>query len=195
MSVYSLERWRAGAQIAPARERAWSASEGFSAVTATAATVEAKRSAWCRENSRFSQELVAWRASASQALAEPAKQRASPRETAADRRRKEKLERKVLRKNNALAEEAALLVLKKKLEAIFHKAEDISIKELELLRKVVVGYACDLTFDTSKPDGAPPKLLNVSRVHATDARGEMTLSYGVHSTYQWFLANHHGARA
>ena len=68
--------------------------------------------------------LDAWRSSATQALAEPEEQRASPKETAADRKRIKELERELRRKDKALAETAALLVLSKKLEAIFHKGED-----------------------------------------------------------------------
>lgn len=124
VSIDTLERWRAEALTTPARERAWSASARLSAVITTAAMDEASRSAWCRENGVYPQELDAWRASATQALAEPEEQRASPKETAADRRRIKELERELRRKDKALAETAALLVLSKKLEAIFHKGED-----------------------------------------------------------------------
>jgi len=54
----------------------------------------------------------------------PQEQCVSPKETAADRKRIKELERKLRRKEEALAETAALLVLSKKLEAIFHKGED-----------------------------------------------------------------------
>ena len=59
-----------------------------------------------------------------QALAEPEDARASHRETKADRRRIKELERELRRKDKALAETAALLVLSKKLEVIFHKDRD-----------------------------------------------------------------------
>jgi DNA-binding transcriptional MerR regulator len=124
VSVDTLERWRSEALTTPARERAWSASARLSAVITTAAMDEATRSAWCRENGVYPQELDAWRASATHALAAPEEQRASPKETAADRRRIKELERELRRKDKALAETAALLVLSKKLEAIFHKGED-----------------------------------------------------------------------
>ena len=62
--------------------------------------------------------------SATQALAEPEEVRASPSQTKQDRRRIKELERELRRKERALAETAALLVLSKKLEAIFHKGED-----------------------------------------------------------------------
>jgi transposase len=61
-----------------------------------------------------------------QALAEPAEERASPQQTKQDRRRIKELERELSRKDKALAEAAALLVLSKKVEAIFtkNKSED-----------------------------------------------------------------------
>jgi transposase len=124
VSIDTLERWRAQSLTTPARERAWSASSRLSAVITTAAMDEATRSAWCREHGVYPQELDAWRASATQALAAPEEARASPKETAADRRRIKELERELRRKDKALAETAALLVLSKKLEAIFHKGED-----------------------------------------------------------------------
>jgi transposase-like protein len=108
----------------PARERAWTAAARFEAVLATAAMDEASKSAWCRENGVFPQELEQWRQAATQALAEPEDARASHRETKADRRRIKELERELRRKEKALAEAAALLVLSKKLEGIFPKDKD-----------------------------------------------------------------------
>ena len=55
----------------------------------------------------------AWQQHATQALAEPEEARASPRQTKQDRRRIKELERELLRKDRALAETAALLVLSK----------------------------------------------------------------------------------
>ncbi len=124
VSTDTLERWRAESLTTPARERAWSAAARLSAVITTAAMDESTRSAWCRENGVYPQELDAWCTSATQALADSEEQRASPKETAADRKRIKELERELRRKDKALAETAALLVLSKKLEAIFHKGED-----------------------------------------------------------------------
>jgi transposase len=124
VSTDTLERWRAESLTTPARERAWSAAARLNAVITTAAMDESTRSAWCRENGVYPQELDAWRKNATQALADPEEQRASPKETAADRKRIKELERELRRKDKALAEAAALLVLSKKLEAIFHKGGD-----------------------------------------------------------------------
>lgn len=85
---------------------------------------EAGKSAWCREHGVYPAELEKWRASCTQALAEPEEARASPQATRADRRRIRELEREVLRKDRALAETTALLVLSKKVAAIFNKGED-----------------------------------------------------------------------
>jgi transposase-like protein len=119
VSVATLDRWRTDALTRPARERAWSAAARLEAVIATAALDDAAQSAWCRTHGVFPQQLAQWRQAATHALAEPAEQRASPRETQADRRRIQELEREVRRKDKALAETAALLVLSKKLTAIF----------------------------------------------------------------------------
>ena len=108
----------------PARERAWTATARFEAVLATAALDETGKSAWCREHGVYPQTLEQWRQSATQALAEPVETRASPRETRADRQRIKELERELRRKDKALAETAALLVLSKKLEAIFPRDKD-----------------------------------------------------------------------
>jgi len=94
------------------------------AVIATAAMDEAGRSAWCREHGVYPVELDKWCASATAALAEPEEARASPRATRQDRKRIKELERELLRKDRALAETAALLVLSKKVAAIFNKGED-----------------------------------------------------------------------
>ncbi len=120
----TLERWREDAQSRPARGRAWTAAGRLEAVITTAALDEAGKSAWCRRHGVFPADLVKWRSSATAALAEPEEARASPQATRQDRKRIKELERDLLRKDRALAETAALLVLSKKLEAIFHKGED-----------------------------------------------------------------------
>ena len=68
-------------------------------------------------------QLAAWREQATQSLADPHEARATPGQTREDRRRIKELERELRRKEKALAEAAALLVLSKKVEAIFNKGE------------------------------------------------------------------------
>ncbi len=120
----TLERWREAVQSRPARGRAWTAAGRLEVVISTAAMDEAGRSAWCREHGMYPLELDKWRASATAALAEPEEARASPQATRQDKKRIKELERDLLRKDRALAETAALLVLSKKVAAIFNKAED-----------------------------------------------------------------------
>jgi hypothetical protein len=120
----TLERWREDARSRPARGRAWTAAGRLEAVVTTAAMNEADTSAWCRSHGSYPEELAKWRASATTALAAPEELRASPQATRADRKRIKELERELLRKDRALAETAALLVLSKKVQAIFSKGED-----------------------------------------------------------------------
>src|ERR1700712_188473 len=120
----TLMRWCSEALAKPARARAWTAVARFDAVLTTAAMDEAAKSAWCRANGVYLHDLVAWRQSATQALAAPEEARASPSQTKQDRRRIKELERDLRRKKAALAETAALLVLSKKMEAIFQRGED-----------------------------------------------------------------------
>jgi hypothetical protein len=120
----TLERWRNEAQARPARGRTWTAGARLEAVVTTAAMDEASKSAWCRGHGAFPAELDKWHASCAAALAAPEEARASPQATRSDRRRIKELERELLRKDRALAETAALLVLSKKVQAIFNKGED-----------------------------------------------------------------------
>lgn len=120
----TLERWREQAQSMPAQGREWTAGARLEAVVTTAAMNEADKSAWCRGHGVYPAELDKWRASCTTALAAPEDVRASPQATRADRKRIKELERELQRKEKALAETAALLVLSKKVAAIFHKGED-----------------------------------------------------------------------
>ena len=120
----TLERWREDTQSRPARGRAWTAGARLEAVVTAAALSEAGKSAWCREHGVYPAELDQWRASCTAALTSPAEARASPQATRQDRKRIKELERDLLRKDRALAETAALLVLSKKVAVIFNKGED-----------------------------------------------------------------------
>lgn len=64
--------------------------------------------------------------------------------------------------------------------------EDIAIKDLALLIKEIVGFEGELTFDTSKPDGTPRKLMDVSRLHALGWRHRIDLQSGIRSVYEQF---------
>ena len=67
--------------------------------------------------------------------------------------------------------------------------EDISIRELAELIRDVVGYQGEIVYDTSKPDGTPRKLLDVSRLQAAGWQAKIPLREGIKQTYQWYLAN------
>ena len=72
--------------------------------------------------------------------------------------------------------------------------DDIAIGELATLVREIVGFPGSLTFDTSKPDGTPRKLLDSSRLRATGWRPSMSIRDGIAKTYAWFLAHHSEAR-
>jgi GDP-L-fucose synthase len=61
--------------------------------------------------------------------------------------------------------------------------EDISIKDLALLVKKVVGYEGELNFNSSKPDGTPRKLLDVSKLHAYGWKHRIDLEGGIRDVY------------
>lgn len=65
--------------------------------------------------------------------------------------------------------------------------KDVSIKELAELVKKVVGFEGELTFDTSKPDGTPRKLLDVSRLTELGWRYQTELEDGIRLAYEDFL--------
>ena len=72
--------------------------------------------------------------------------------------------------------------------------EDLTIRELAELVRDIVHPQAQLVFDATKPDGAPRKLLDVSRLHALGWRHKIALRDGVASSYRWFLENHATAR-
>jgi len=67
--------------------------------------------------------------------------------------------------------------------------EDISIGELAELICEIVGFDGQLAWDTTKPDGTPRKLLDVSKIRALGWRPAITLQDGIKATYDWFVAN------
>jgi len=68
--------------------------------------------------------------------------------------------------------------------------EDISIRELAKLICDVVGFDGELAWDTTKPDGTPRKLLDVTRVKALGWKPSIPLRDGIKQTYEWFLATY-----
>jgi GDP-L-fucose synthase len=72
--------------------------------------------------------------------------------------------------------------------------EDLTIRELAEMMREVVFPRVKLVFDTSKPDGAPRKLLDVTRLQTSGWRHRISLREGIRSTYQWFLSHRSEAR-
>ncbi len=67
---------------------------------------------------------------------------------------------------------------------------DVTIKQLVEIIKRITGFNGTLQFDSSKPDGTPRKLLDVSRLTALGWRPRFALEEGVADTYRWFLEHH-----
>ncbi len=92
----------------------------------------------------------------------------------------------------------ACLFLMRRYDGVGHinvgTGEDLSIRALaELIREVVYPEAV-LTFDASKPDGMPRKLLDVTRLHTLGWRHRIDLRDGITGTYRWFLEHQDTAR-
>ncbi|MGH2648858.1 MAG: GDP-L-fucose synthase, partial [Ginsengibacter sp.] len=65
--------------------------------------------------------------------------------------------------------------------------EDLSIRELAELIKNIVEYEGEIIWDTSKPDGTPRKLMDVSKAHSLGWKYEVSLKEGIKKTYANFL--------
>jgi GDP-L-fucose synthase len=65
--------------------------------------------------------------------------------------------------------------------------EDISIKDLALLIKRIIGYEGEVNFDTSKPDGTPRKLMDVTKIHSKGWKHKIELEDGIKLAYNDFL--------
>ncbi len=65
--------------------------------------------------------------------------------------------------------------------------EDLTIREMAALVARVVGYEGEVRWDTTKPDGTPRKLLEVSRLRGLGWSPRISLEDGVRSTYEWYL--------
>jgi len=68
---------------------------------------------------------------------------------------------------------------------------DVSIKELAEIIQEVIGFEGDVVFDSSKPDGMPQKLLDVTKLKELGWIYTTTLKEGIKKTYQWYLDNYH----
>jgi GDP-L-fucose synthase len=66
---------------------------------------------------------------------------------------------------------------------------DLTIKELAALIRQTVGHTGEIIWDSSKPDGTPRKLMDVSKMTNTGWKAKINLEDGIKQTYQWFLDN------
>jgi GDP-L-fucose synthase len=67
--------------------------------------------------------------------------------------------------------------------------KDVTIREMAETMKEVVGYKGKLAFDTTKPDGAPRKLINVTRLSNMGWKYTIELTEGLNKTYTWYKKN------
>jgi len=68
---------------------------------------------------------------------------------------------------------------------------DLTIKSLAEMIQKIVGYKGEIVWDSSKPDGTPRKLMDVSKMANQGWKAKITLEDGIKSTYNWFLENEH----
>lgn len=131
ISPATLYNWRKGARgrgrllpnAAPTPD-GWSSQEKFLAVLETAVMTEEDRAEYCRRRGLYPEQIDRWRASCEQANERSAAAEARTNAvTKAERRRIKELERELRRKDAALAETTALLVLRKKVQAIWGDEE------------------------------------------------------------------------
>lgn len=86
--------------------------------------------------------------------------------------------------------QAVLLALHKRLKEHIYNVgtgEDISIGELSELVQSIIGHKGKVLWDSTKPDGTPRKLLNISKIEAQGYNSTIQLKEGINSTYNWFL--------
>lgn len=67
---------------------------------------------------------------------------------------------------------------------------DIMIRELAGMVQRAVGYDSEVIWDTTKPDGTPRKLLDVSRLKGLGWSAKIGLEEGIRATYDWYFKNH-----
>jgi GDP-L-fucose synthase len=68
---------------------------------------------------------------------------------------------------------------------------DLTIKALAELIQKTVGHEGEIIWDTTKPDGTPRKLMDVSKMAEQGWKSKISLENGIESTYSWFLEHEH----
>lgn len=72
---------------------------------------------------------------------------------------------------------------------------DVTIRELAEMVRETVGFGGEIVLDTTKPDGTPRKLMDVSRLEKAGWKSKIALREGIETTYRWFLENQGTFRA
>ena len=72
------------------------------------------------------------------------------------------------------------------------RGHETSILDLATLTAEIVGFSGKIAFDTSRPNGTPRKLLDSTRISQLNWQPKISLSEGIASTYNWFIANEQG---
>jgi GDP-L-fucose synthase len=68
--------------------------------------------------------------------------------------------------------------------------DEVSIKELALIIKNIVGYEGDISFNNDYPDGMPRKLLDITRIRDLGWKSKINLKEGIKSVYKWYVKNY-----
>ncbi|OIO11548.1 MAG: GDP-fucose synthetase [Flavobacteriaceae bacterium CG1_02_35_72] len=88
--------------------------------------------------------------------------------------------------------EAVVFALENKLPEYLYNigtGEDLTIKQLAETIQKITKHQGNISWDTTKPDGTPRKLLDVSKMHALGWKHKLNLEQGIQKTYDWFLEN------
>jgi len=72
---------------------------------------------------------------------------------------------------------------------------DVTIRELAETIQHVVGYQGEIVWDSSKPDGAPRKLMDVSKIKSIGWQPKIALQEGLANTYKWFIGHQNEFKA
>jgi GDP-L-fucose synthase len=88
--------------------------------------------------------------------------------------------------------EAVVFALENKLPDYLYNVgtgEDLTIKELAETIQKIIGHQGEIIWDSTKPDGTPRKLMDVTKMHDLGWKHQVNLEKGIQMTYDWFLEN------
>jgi GDP-L-fucose synthase len=88
--------------------------------------------------------------------------------------------------------EAVVFALENKLPDYLYNVgtgEDLTIKELAETIQKITGHQGEIVWDSSKPDGTPRKLMDISKMHELGWKHKVKLEEGIKKTYDWFVEN------